>query len=342
MMSAITGKLTGVLAKLNAQQAQMQNQMQSVKLYCKYRQLPFDLRRSVKEYFDVRVAQKATYDEEKILKDMSPSLKAQVVCYIFKNVIRSVPFFHGCSELFLSAVLCCMEPILFAPADIIIQKGQREMSMFILAKGRAAVVTEKGKVIKELSMGTYVGEIGLFFGVRRTATVCSISFCDTFKLMQGEFVKLQETYPDMQQLIASQAEAMFSEGISCYLCGKVGHVCIQCPRSKNVLMKVGKTTASRVSEDFTNATSMLLQTRRSSIDLGVDKQPMVLVQDLRNQSVLLAKEPRPSLPTPITVPLANLGQLDGQKRYFVSDLPSEMDTPPRPKMVSWGGNVDKK
>lgn len=42
-----------------------------------------------------------------------------------------------------------MEPILFAPADIIIQKGQRELAMYILAKGRAAVLDPQGQLLKQ-------------------------------------------------------------------------------------------------------------------------------------------------------------------------------------------------
>ena len=62
--------------------------------------------------------------------------RAQVICYIFRNVIESVPFFRGCSDLFLSAVLSKMETILYAPNDIIIQKGHLELAMYVLAKVR--------------------------------------------------------------------------------------------------------------------------------------------------------------------------------------------------------------
>jgi CRP-like cAMP-binding protein len=35
-----------------------------------------------------------------------------------------------------------------------------------------------------LKDGQFTGEIGLFFGVPRTATVVAVVFCDTFKLTQ--------------------------------------------------------------------------------------------------------------------------------------------------------------
>lgn len=108
-----------------------------------------------------------------------------MVCYIFGNVIETIPFFQGCSDLFLAAVLCCLEPQLYAPTDVIIQRGQREASMFIIAKGSAGMMNKDGKLVQVLQQGSYFGEIGLFFETRRTTTICSITFCDVFKLTKA-------------------------------------------------------------------------------------------------------------------------------------------------------------
>lgn len=73
-----SGKLTTILGQIIAQRARIESQLQAVATYCRYRNLPLPLKRSVQEYFSVRCAQRAICDEEQILKDMSPSLKAQV------------------------------------------------------------------------------------------------------------------------------------------------------------------------------------------------------------------------------------------------------------------------
>eukprot|EP00238_Polyblepharides_amylifera_P010531 CAMPEP_0196577352 /NCGR_PEP_ID=MMETSP1081-20130531/6428_1 /TAXON_ID=36882 /ORGANISM="Pyramimonas amylifera, Strain CCMP720" /LENGTH=337 /DNA_ID=CAMNT_0041896247 /DNA_START=1 /DNA_END=1014 /DNA_ORIENTATION=- len=232
LMSYITGKLTAILSHVGAKEALAHVKVNSVKTYCKYRSLPESLRNSVLEYFEVRYARKNICDEGEILNEMSPALKAQVVCFIFRNIIEAVPFFRGCSDLFLSEVLCCMDPLLYAPADIIIQKGQRDLAMFILAKGCVVAIDSSGHVIRELEQGEYFGEIGLFFGVRRTATICSVTFCETFRLAQDKFVKVQRMYPEMRGRIHQQAESMFGHSISCYLCGKYGHISIQCKKPK--------------------------------------------------------------------------------------------------------------
>lgn len=49
-----------------------------VQSYCSFRNLPPSLKGSVMEYFRVRAAQRAICDEEQVLAELSPPLKAQV------------------------------------------------------------------------------------------------------------------------------------------------------------------------------------------------------------------------------------------------------------------------
>lgn len=150
--------------------------------YCNYRNLPPDLKRSVKDFFAVRAAQRAMCNEDEILNELSPPMKAKVVCFIFRDVIESVPFFRGSDDLFLSAILSSMTPILFSPSDTIIQKGQLESAMYVIGKGCAAALDKSNRVMKHLHPGDFVGEIALFFNTRRSATVLALVFCDTFRM----------------------------------------------------------------------------------------------------------------------------------------------------------------
>eukprot|EP00238_Polyblepharides_amylifera_P004929 CAMPEP_0196591540 /NCGR_PEP_ID=MMETSP1081-20130531/70003_1 /TAXON_ID=36882 /ORGANISM="Pyramimonas amylifera, Strain CCMP720" /LENGTH=136 /DNA_ID=CAMNT_0041914927 /DNA_START=156 /DNA_END=566 /DNA_ORIENTATION=+ len=100
--------------------------------------------------------------------------------------------------------------------------------MYILCKGKAGIIGLKGWVVKELHAGAYFGEIALFFGVRRTATITAVSFCDVFKLSQDAFQAVMDQYPDNQELIQNQAEDMFNESVLCFKCGEMGHISSQC------------------------------------------------------------------------------------------------------------------
>mmetsp|Transcript_21316 Transcript_21316/g.40704 ORF Transcript_21316/g.40704 Transcript_21316/m.40704 type:complete len:153 (+) Transcript_21316:1018-1476(+) len=121
-----------------------------------------------------------------------------------------------------------MAPILFAPSDIIIHIGQVDLSMYILKDGHAVVLNAQNKMLGHLYSGDFCGEIGLFFGVPRSATIVSIMFCDTFRLSQEAFESALEKYPEERARVTTQTERMFQNHIRCYTCQRLGHISIQC------------------------------------------------------------------------------------------------------------------
>mmetsp|Transcript_12044 Transcript_12044/g.22842 ORF Transcript_12044/g.22842 Transcript_12044/m.22842 type:complete len:897 (+) Transcript_12044:3-2693(+) len=233
VVSVMTSRLTTILSEFNARDASISRDLAMVQSYCDYRNLPPKLRATVLDYFELRITQRRLCNEELVLRELSPALKAQVMSVTFRHVIESVPFFKGCGGHFLSAVLCSMEPFLYAPGDIIIQKGQRELAMFMLQKGKAAVANAHGEMVKELHTGDYFGEIALFFGVRRTATVYAVTFCDVFRLSKECFENVQAQYPDAREIIVNQAEEMFNKSALCFVCGEKGHISAQCTKGKD-------------------------------------------------------------------------------------------------------------
>lgn len=46
--------------------------------------------------------------------------------------------------------------------------------------------------------------------------------------MQFELDKVHQKYPDMRDIIVNQAEDMFQNSMTCYICGAKGHISIQC------------------------------------------------------------------------------------------------------------------
>eukprot|EP00238_Polyblepharides_amylifera_P013627 CAMPEP_0196591028 /NCGR_PEP_ID=MMETSP1081-20130531/68296_1 /TAXON_ID=36882 /ORGANISM="Pyramimonas amylifera, Strain CCMP720" /LENGTH=150 /DNA_ID=CAMNT_0041914279 /DNA_START=120 /DNA_END=572 /DNA_ORIENTATION=- len=143
--------------------------------------------------------------------------------------MEGVPFFRGCDDTFLSAVLCAMQPILYAPTEIIIQKGQCELAMYILCQGRAGLLNaETGGIDVEFNKGAYFGEIALFFKVPRTATIVATSFCDAFKLNNEPFEAVMNQYPKMKKKVNQLAESMFTERMVCVNCGEKGHTGAVC------------------------------------------------------------------------------------------------------------------
>lgn len=89
---------------------------------------------------------------------------------------------------------------------ILVKQGEQGDSMFILMEGRLRVVytdlAGKQKVVGEIDPGTSVGEMALFTGEKRSATIYANGACRLVKLSQQVFDELIVTYPQAIKNIA--------------------------------------------------------------------------------------------------------------------------------------------
>jgi len=88
------------------------------------------------------------------------------------NVLRtSVPLFRGFSpdEVEVILPLCRIRP--FRAGEVLIQSGSPSTEMFLILAGEALVRTPKGLPLVRLARPETVGEMGIFTGAPRSATV---------------------------------------------------------------------------------------------------------------------------------------------------------------------------
>ncbi|KAK3272361.1 hypothetical protein CYMTET_19342, partial [Cymbomonas tetramitiformis] len=219
------------VTQMGARKSRYLAKMDAVLSYSKYRRFPKELCIRLEHYYEVMLSQTESYNEQQILHEISPALRAHIMCFINKDVIEAVPFFEGCDDLFIAAILEKMTPVLYAPADVIIQIGHNEHALYVLSKGRAAIVNRHGKAIKLLPEKSYFGEISLFFEIRRAATIVAVSFCDVFMLMKDQLIEVLTKYPEMAAKVHEKAKAMFTDKNICFNCGQVGHISDTCEQA---------------------------------------------------------------------------------------------------------------
>ncbi len=101
------------------------------------------------------------------------------------------------SELDKLAQFAKLRP--FKPREVIFNQGEPGRHMFIMITGavRISILSEEGK---EMILGTFgpgdvFGEIALFDGKERTATVTAITACECLVLERQEFIAFLEQQP---------------------------------------------------------------------------------------------------------------------------------------------------
>lgn len=93
----------------------------------------------------------------------------------------------------------------FAPGEIVIRAGDAGSSMFVVHNGRVQVqITENGKprVVAVLNEGDFFGEMALFTGEPRTATVVALEETEVLEIGHGAMKHIFDTDPDLVESLS--------------------------------------------------------------------------------------------------------------------------------------------
>ncbi|AWM87621.1 cyclic nucleotide-gated ion channel [Microvirga sp. 17 mud 1-3] len=113
------------------------------------------------------------------------------------SMAARVPLFSGLSTGEIGRVMQYLRSQTCAPGDIIVRKGEKAHSMYLLASGEVEIMLP-GDVVR-LGPGDFFGEMAVLKRRRRSATVRAATPCRLLVLDAEDFHLLLETNPSMRR-----------------------------------------------------------------------------------------------------------------------------------------------
>ncbi|KAJ3170000.1 hypothetical protein HDU87_000523 [Geranomyces variabilis] len=128
-----------------------------------------------------------------------------------QNDLKKIPLFRDCSFGFLHMLSLRLKPLQYRQNDILIHKGEVASEMYFVVRGTAEVFSEEdGTCFAEFYPGSFFGEVGVFFHVKRTASVrCTSSQVSVFKLDKHDLDDVLKQYPEVRAVIKKEARVRF-------------------------------------------------------------------------------------------------------------------------------------
>merc|ERR1719186_123732 len=233
MFVLFLGQMTSLFQSLNISKAQYKQKLQQVKEYMIFRKLPMELRYRMNDYYENRFQGKM-FDEDKILSELNPVLREELVNHNCCELIESVPFFKNADADFLARIISVLKYEVYLNGDCIIKQGDIGNRMYFIARGQVLIRnttdTEKQanqrtshgsslgnqSVEQRLADGCYFGEICLLAeNIRRVASVfADSSLVNAYALNRDDFENVLIGHPEMrehiQQVAAARLEAIYN------------------------------------------------------------------------------------------------------------------------------------
>jgi CRP-like cAMP-binding protein len=110
------------------------------------------------------------------------------------DLIRSVPLFELCSARELRRIAALAEERWLGSGTALINEGRPGAEFFVVVEGEVEV-RRKGRRIRQLGAGSFVGEIALLSQSPRTATVVALTRLHVLAITRRDFVELLDALP---------------------------------------------------------------------------------------------------------------------------------------------------
>jgi hypothetical protein len=141
----VIGKITGLIANLDRSQQKMDDKMDLVKEYLRWRGTPRKLAIRVKRFYEFFYAKDASHlDEASILRGLSPQLNAELVQTITKQTLGRLPLFAKLSPEFQTIIFPLVKPMSYAKGEMIFASGAVAGDLLFLLEGSVDFISGEG------------------------------------------------------------------------------------------------------------------------------------------------------------------------------------------------------
>jgi CRP/FNR family transcriptional regulator, cyclic AMP receptor protein len=117
------------------------------------------------------------------------------------ELLRAVPLFASCSKQELQQIARIADELDVPAGKVLIREGERGREFFVLIEGEVEV-RRKGRKVKNLGAGSFVGEIALLSKMPRSATVTALTPLDVLVITDRAFLDLLEKTPSLTVKVA--------------------------------------------------------------------------------------------------------------------------------------------
>jgi HlyB family type I secretion system ABC transporter len=134
--------------------------------------------------------------------DLRRVLELQAAHRQLYNFFRHFTPFRTLPVAALEAMLAELEPLTAARGELVIRQGDPPGAMYIVQDGHLRIFTEEEgtrRYLAYLRTGDFFGEMSLFKGEVRSASVEAVSPCRLLRLTQATFAKLLQEYPEFKR-----------------------------------------------------------------------------------------------------------------------------------------------
>ena len=207
LYAAIFGNIAQLLAKLDAPGARFRAQRDKIDEFVSFHELPYELTKKLHSYCKFLFAVNHGFDVSQISGALPPNLQHELLLHLHAPLVKSVPMFAECDDLFIKAIVLQLRPQVLLGGDAAFKAHEAGTEMYFIMRGEMRMMNESLTVCyNALYSGAYFGELAMLTGQPRTATALAVTDCVLFYINQSDFNLVARKWPKALHTILAKAK----------------------------------------------------------------------------------------------------------------------------------------
>ena len=128
----VVGEIGTLVAHLDRQAAVVEERIDVVKQYLRWRQIPREMSVRIRRYYEHYYLQRGNPDETFILGGLNPTLHGELVGHILQRTLGRLPIFKRLSLDFQVAIFPLLKPLSVLPDEVLFRKGAASKDLLFL------------------------------------------------------------------------------------------------------------------------------------------------------------------------------------------------------------------
>lgn len=205
----VLSNIKNFVAEMTSDSMNHEQELDNITQYLKYRDIPPDLQKRVRAFYDYMFHLLEGLDEQDFIDELPPSLKSQVAGEISGTLVRKIPFLRSLDPTVVNAIVIKLKNNVYSPGDLIIPRGKTMKTALLFSRGEIDIYDRAGKVKQTINcdQGHIEYETACITPVEATDDIKAKSYCEVYELDQDELLKIIKNYiPDELEKIKSSSE----------------------------------------------------------------------------------------------------------------------------------------
>ncbi|XP_068082086.1 potassium voltage-gated channel unc-103 [Anabrus simplex] len=211
MYASIFGNVSAIIQRLYSGTARYHTQMQRVREFIRFHQIPNPLRQRLEEYFQHAWTYTNGIDMNSVLKGFPECLQADICLHLNRNLLNNCSAFDGASPGCLRALSLKFKTTHAPPGDTLVHRGDVLTHLYFISRGSIEILKDD-IVMAILGKDDIFGENPCLHPTlgKSSCNVRALTYCDLHKIHRDDLLDVLELYPEFYNSFSNNLEITFN------------------------------------------------------------------------------------------------------------------------------------